>query len=871
MEKNERLFYDKLKDIFIGAKIEGNSGFINLMRIKSSYFDVVFNELNKEIDRKLSEFEDFREEMFDKLYTFFNTYFSESGSIYFTYTPLKSKIYDKIYTNQNDVILFWKTRMLYYVKSDKIWKNLKVEYDKDSIKYEIIFDVSRLEHKSANEKRNLIYELKSIGSKSITFIVLYSENGKTTKVDEILRKFKKNMIYLDEDDLNKTFKIFEKQNEVDYFINKNAKEFLREQFNLWLRNYIFNDETDFTEKRLRELKILKEISYKIIDFVSQFEDELVKIWNKPKFVLNSNYVVTLDRIANKQEGIELIKKILSHKGMQEQIEEWKGLRIVDDNFEKNSILISNLNEESVNENYKFLPIDTKYFKNLELNILGLFENLDKELDGWLIHSENYQALNTLKQKYRNRIKVIYIDPPYNTDSSPIDYVNNYRDSTFLTFVKNRNEISKQFLDSDGLSITSIDDVEMRYLMTVLDQTFGRENYITTIAVECNPQGRVANKVSQTTEYHIIHASDISKIQKLYVDKLGEKSESPLKRTGTNSRREERPNRYYPILIKNNAISMIRKEEYLKIYDRENDKFKDQYVEELRDKYEMEGYDFVLPLSEDGKKLVWQRTFERVYREKDSYVIRNGSIYTPAFEKEIPKTLWKNPIFSNPEYGSEYLTNMFTNHVFDTPKSYHTLMQLISMGAPGICLDYYAGSGTTAQAVMELNKKSGDEESRKYLLVENGNWFYSVIVPRMKKLCVSNKWKNGKPANSEGTSQFFKYFDLEQYEQTLRKCYYIPSEPFFNLDDKSIYEQYIFIKDPKLLDSMELDYANDKIKVNFDKIYPNIDLAETLSLVKGREIKKIGKDFLILKDDHGNEERIEYDSIDFKTIMPLIWW
>lgn len=71
--------------------------------------------------------------------------------------------------------------------------------------------------------------------------------------------------------------------------------------------------------------------------------------------------------------------------------------------------------------------------------------------------------------------------------------------------------------------------------------------------------------------------------------------------------------------------------------------------------------------------------------------------------------------------------------------------------------------------------------------------------------------------------------------------------------------------------MELDYANDKIKVNFDKIYPNIDLAETLSLVKGREIKKIGKDFLILKDDHGNEERIEYDSIDFKTIMPLIWW
>ncbi|MGC8483952.1 MAG: site-specific DNA-methyltransferase, partial [Thermodesulfobium sp.] len=93
MEKNEQLFYDKLKDIFIGAKVQGNSGFVNLMKIKSSYFDVVFKELKKEIDKKTKEFPEFKEEMFDKLNTFFSSYFSESGAIYFTYTPLKSKIY----------------------------------------------------------------------------------------------------------------------------------------------------------------------------------------------------------------------------------------------------------------------------------------------------------------------------------------------------------------------------------------------------------------------------------------------------------------------------------------------------------------------------------------------------------------------------------------------------------------------------------------------------------------------------------------------------------------------------------------------------------------------------------------------------------
>jgi len=158
MEKNEQMFYDKLKDIFIGAKIEGNSGFVNLMKIKSSYFDIVFKELKKEIDEKLKEFPDFKEEMYDKLNTFFSTYFSESGSIYFTYTPLKSKIYDKIYTDQDDVILFWKTRMLYYVKTDKIWNNLTMEYDKEGVKYKIYFDVSKLEHKSGNEKKEIIYE-----------------------------------------------------------------------------------------------------------------------------------------------------------------------------------------------------------------------------------------------------------------------------------------------------------------------------------------------------------------------------------------------------------------------------------------------------------------------------------------------------------------------------------------------------------------------------------------------------------------------------------------------------------------------------------------------------------------------------------------
>jgi hypothetical protein len=89
----------------------------------------------------------------------------------------------------------------------------------------------------------------------------------------------------------------ERQSEVDYFINKNAKAFLREQFDLWLFQYVFSGESEWTEQRIKQLQVLKDIALKVIDFISQFEDELVKIWNKPKFVLNSNYVITLDRLA----------------------------------------------------------------------------------------------------------------------------------------------------------------------------------------------------------------------------------------------------------------------------------------------------------------------------------------------------------------------------------------------------------------------------------------------------------------------------------------------------------------------------------------------------------------------------------------------
>ncbi|HOL83628.1 MAG TPA: site-specific DNA-methyltransferase, partial [Caldisericia bacterium] len=289
----EQKFYKALQDVFIGAKIEGQGGFINLMKIKSNYYKKIENYLKDDVEKALKKYPSFREELFDKLYSFFSRYFTESGSIYFNSTPFHNNVYEKVYTNDKDVVLFWKTQMLYYVKTDRIFRSIPVEFDR----LKFYFDASTIENKKANEKRSLIYELKEVKEdKTIVLNVIYSERGTKTREEEILKEIKKKHIEITEEQLERAFRIFEKQSEVDFFINKNAKEFLQEQFKLWSYQYFWDGASEWSDKRVNELQILKDIAFKIIDFVSQFEDELVKIWNKPKFVKNSNYVITLDRI-----------------------------------------------------------------------------------------------------------------------------------------------------------------------------------------------------------------------------------------------------------------------------------------------------------------------------------------------------------------------------------------------------------------------------------------------------------------------------------------------------------------------------------------------------------------------------------------------
>jgi adenine-specific DNA-methyltransferase len=167
--------------------------------------------------------------------------------------------------------------------------------------------------------------------------------------------------------------------------------------------------------------------------------------------------------------------------------------------------------------------------------------------------------------------------------------------------------------------------------------------------------------------------------------------------------------------------------------------------------------------------------------------------------------------------------------------------------------------------MMLNAE--DNGNRKFLLVEMEDYFDTVIVPRVKKLSYSLSWSNGRPEKIDGRGIFCKYYDLEQYETVLRRTIYKESHPFSVLSGETIYQQYVFLKDLKMLESMLIDRKSNKIHIDLSKLYPNIDHAETLSNLIGKPIRKIKTKAVELEGG----KRIEFEDIDFNVVKPLIWW
>ena len=872
----EQDFYAALREVFVGAEIEGESGYINLMRMKSRYFQkIVFPQLQIDIEVVLSEYSRFRDELFDKLYDFFHRYFSESGSIYFRRTRYPQSVYEQVYTDEKDVILFWKTHMLYYVKTDRLFRSMEVETPLQvtadpatATTQRFFFDVSALEHKQANEKRDLVYCLDHVREDgTIVFAVEYSSYGSKTKLLDILKGLRDADAEVDaevqvgEDVIQRAIRVFEKQSEVDFFINKDAGRFLKEQFDLWMYRYLFEGENIWLQRRLEMLQRLKELAYKLIDFIAQFEDELVRVWNKPKFVRNSHYVITVDHIAARD--VELLGRVLAHQGMADQVAEWRDLGMVDADFAPEQVWARDFFGQELDARYQYLPLDTRHVPDLELEIVGLFEHLDEALDGWLIHSENYQALNTLRPRFGERVKCIYIDPPYNTgDDDGFVYRDNYQHSSWLTMMYDRLDIGSTAMTPDGVFLVSIDDREVSELSMLMNIVFGKGREITKFVRKRRiPSGMSQNMVSQDHEYVIAYGGpnfeSFSGTEKDYArysnpdnDPRGEWVADNLTVGMT---REQRPNQYYPLINPETG----------KVYEPDPNRVWAYAPETMKKMIETDRIIFPDDTS--------QRPSVKRFRRE--LTITTNPVSTWIDNKTEPG---RTDVISleaglNLE-ATRQVQALFKRKVFTYSKPVSLISVFIEQIARSqdIILDFFAGSGTTAHAVMNLNRE--DDGQRKYILVEMADYFDDVLLPRVKKVAFSSEWKDGVAQDDgEGMSHFVKYYALEQYEDTLRNAAYIDdaetdAAPFAD-PYADVYQQYVFLADLKQLHAVEIDPETRAAHVDLAQLYPDIDLAETLANLRGKRIARLTAEAVEFEDS----ERIDLRDPDWELIKPLIWW
>ncbi|MDP1786788.1 site-specific DNA-methyltransferase [Nitrosomonas sp.] len=553
------------------------------------------------------------------------------------------------------------------------------------------------------------------------------------------------------------------RNTADYFIHKDLGRFLRNELDFYIKNEVMHlDDVQHAEKfadierNLRLIQTLRAIALDLIAFLAQLEDFQKKLWLKKKFVVATHYCITLDRVP------ETLYPIIAANPR--QWEQWKKLGMLSEN---KTGLFSQAKAGSI-EYLKAHPYPmadtTLYADEFKQWLLAAIDNLDDSLDGLLIHGDNFQALNLINERYTGMVDCIYIDPPYNTSASEIIYKNSYKDSSWLTLITDRLNTSTRLLNQDASIAIAIDDFAMVRLSEMTDNVLSSHER-NMVIVNHHPQGSGGNNISRTHEYMLVY-TPIGKDVLRGKEKSGETEYRSfmLSGPGDNKSRNGRPNSFYAFILdkKNKTIIGIEPPP----------KKGEQYTTEDT----AEGYSRVYPIGQSGREQVWCRSYTSAVQ-----ALANGEIILSENlilklkvdtkgKRSILMSNWVDSRFNAGPHGTRLIADILgSNEAFSYPKSIHTVTDAIdsmthSIESP-IIIDYFAGSGTTGHAVINLNRQ--DNGNRKYILVEQGEYFDTVLKPRIQKVVYSADWKDGKATAPEtGISHAFKVLKLESYEDTL---------------------------------------------------------------------------------------------------------
>ncbi len=612
---------------------------------------------------------------------------------------------------------------------------LQFEYRPDSEKSG---QAAKWQERRINEAESVIlHALTGIDEANLYNEALRTEIGEGDKKRTLLRKY-----------LNQ----YTKRNTTDYFIHKDLDSFLRRELDFYIKNEIMRlDDIESAsapdvEIYLGKIKVLRTIAGHLIAFLAQLEEFQKKLWLKKKFVTDTQYCITLDRIPD-----AFYADIAANVG---QRKEWVKLFAIDDLDGYSEPLT-----EGFLKNNPFLILDTVFFPiAFKDALLASIQDLDETLDGLLIHSENFQALGLMNVKKQNHLGCIYIDPPYNSPSSEIVYKNSYKHSSWLSLMQDRIVRSLSLQGDKCSNIVAVDENEINGLHRLMMEIYSDRD-ITPVAIEHNKKGIQGDHFSFSNEFAIFAIPySLKKLNQTILPKE-EWEYSNLRNWGGESERHTAKNCFYPIIVRDGGIvgfgSVC------------NNDFNPGSANILH----VDGSTYVYPIDANGVERKWRYERGTVENIIDLLKVeaKTGEkiqIFKAKNNNQF-KTFWYGSKYNAGDNGTKELTKMgFKRKLFDFPKSVFTVRDTIFAVSDEFSetLDYFAGSGTTGHAVVNLNRE--DDGNRKYIMVEMGNYFDTVTRPRMQKVVYSKDWKDGKPISRDGISHAFKYIRLESYEDTL---------------------------------------------------------------------------------------------------------
>ena len=749
------------------------------------------------------------------LYTFFSRYY-ETGDFIPRRRYAQTERYAIPY-NGEEIYLHWANREQYYVKSGEHFAAYQftsqrmsvtfalrdIDVEKDNVQGTKRFFIPIADEVACTDAEIRIpFEFRPLtdaekqrytGTKQQDKIINAAE-------EDILKRVSSNFNALaalnrrigDVTTLKKHLRAYTRGNTADFFIHKDLGGFLTRELDFYLKNEVVQLSTLLAENTkhtvsegggvesnqdewLETARTVHAIATDIINFLAHIEEFQKRLWLKKKFVLSTHYCMTLDRVPE-----AFYPEIAENTA---QRDAWKSLFSID---EINGTLIGADYSEPLTvdflKQHPNLVLDTVHFdSDFKDRLLSRMPTLDADTDGVLIHGENFQALNLLTARYRESLKAIYIDPPYNTNASAILYKNDYKDSSWMSLMADRIPVSSELLSEKGILCVAIDDVEASNLRLLLQQLFGKGNELGIVAVCSNPGGRKRpTGFAPAHEYAMFFGmTETSQVGRLEwtaeqlesyseIDERGQFGWRSLRKSGgPNVLRSSTPTLFYPLFVRDDYIRIPKMN-----WDSETREWK-------LSEHPRPGEKIVLPINAQGEEMTWGygvKTLREMLASSELSATRDANdnvrIRFKRYLNEagtLPTTWWSRKKYSATTHGTRFLTQLLgDNLAFLFPKSIHLVedcLRACSVEKEDIVLDYFGGSGTTAHATINLNRQDGG--TRKYILVEMGHHFDTVLKPRVMKAIYAEKWKDGKPVSRESRlSQFIKYQRIESYEDAL---------------------------------------------------------------------------------------------------------